>query len=85
MAFIQKTTVPLTFSGGLQSKTDALTMQPPALLELQNAMFNKVGALNKRPGYNILNNQVTNGTVLSSAFAIDSFNEELGSCSGDSF
>ena len=67
----------MSFQGGLQSKTDALQLQPPALLELQNTMFNKIGALNKRPGYDILNNTTTNGNIINSAYAIDSFNNEL--------
>ena len=73
MAFIQKTTVPLSFQGGLQSKTDALQLQPPSLLSLQNAMFNKIGQLNKRPGYNILSNSIINGGQINTAAAFDSF------------
>lgn len=77
MAFIQKQTVPLSFQGGLQSKTDSIQLQPPNLLGLENAKFDKLGALNKRPGYDILPNQVINGNLITKASAIDSFNDEL--------
>lgn len=74
---IQKSHAALSFQGGIQSKTDALQLQPPALLELQNACFSKVGQLNKRFGFNVLTNNILNGNIIQSAFAIDSFNNEL--------
>ena len=77
MAFIQPTTVPISFAGGLQNKTDALQLQPPSLLQLQNALFDKIGQLNKRPGYDILSNNIINGGSINAAVAIDNFNEEL--------
>ncbi len=77
MAFITKQNVPLSFSGGLQSKTDSIQLQLPNLLGLQNAKFDKIGALNKRFGYDILPNQIINGNLITSAVAIDSFNDEL--------
>ncbi len=77
MAFVQPTNVPLSFSGGLQGKTDEVQMQPPGLLTLENAVFNKTGKLNKRFGYDILSNVVTDGRVIDQAFAIDNFNQEL--------
>lgn len=77
MAFIQKQNIPLSFTGGLQSKTDALQLQPPALLELQNATFNKIGQLSKRFGYDILPTNIMGGGQITSAFALDVFNNEL--------
>ena len=74
---VQKQTIPFSFQGGLNSKTDALQVQPPNLLELQNARFDKVGQLNKRPGYDILPSQVLSGNNIASAAAIDTFNSEL--------
>lgn len=67
----------MSFQGGLQSKTDQLQLLPPSLLELQNGMFSKVGQLNKRFGFNLLSNNVLGGGVITSAFAIDAFNDEL--------
>ncbi len=77
MAFLQPQTVSLSFSGGLNSKTDSLQLKPPAVLSLENAKFDKVGALNKRPGYNILDNSIMGDGQITSAVAIDTYNEEL--------
>ena len=77
MPYLQPQTVNLSFQGGLQAKTDALQLQPPGLLELQNGIFDKVGQLNKRFGYNIFSQNVLNGNTLTSAFALDDFNNEL--------
>lgn len=77
MAFVNKQTVPISFTGGLSAKSDALQVQAPALLELENALFDKVGALNKRPGYNILSTSTLDGGTITSAAAIDAFNGEL--------
>lgn len=77
MAFIQKQTIPISFQGGLQSKTDALQVQSPGMLEVQNANFDKIGQLNKRFGYNILPRDVINGSTIFSSAAIDSFAGEL--------
>ena len=77
MAFIQPTLMPMSFQGGFQSKTDALQVLPPALLDLQNGMFSNVGALSKRFGFDALPNTIQSGGTINSAFAIDSFNSEL--------
>lgn len=77
MVFIQKQNVPLSFTGGLQNKTDSLQLQPPSLLELENAKFDKLGALNKRPGYDILPNNILSDGVINTASAVDTFNNEL--------
>lgn len=77
MPFIQKETFPISFQSGVESKTDALQLQPPALLALKNARFDKIGALNKRPGYNVLNNSVMSDGLITSAVAIDAFKDEL--------
>lgn len=77
MAFVQKANVPMSFQGGLQSKTDDLQVSPGSLLELQNANFNKIGKLNKRFGWETLTTNVMNGGQITSASAIDVFNNEL--------
>ena len=74
---VQKQIVPVSFQGGLQQKQDPNQVQSPNMLGLENAQFNKIGQLNKRPGYNILTNNVSDGTTIETAYAIDSFNEEL--------
>lgn len=77
MAFVQPTRVPLSFQGGLQGKTDEIQQVPPSLLSLENAVFDKIGRLNKRFGYTILPKEIMGGGQLTSAFAIDNFNNEL--------
>lgn len=74
---LQPQSVPITFQGGLSSKTDALQVQLPNVLSLENALFDKVGALNKRPGYNVLNKNTTTDGIITSAAAVDTFNSEL--------
>lgn len=74
---LQPQTVPVTFQGGLASKTDALQVQLPNVLSLENAKFDKVGALNKRPGYNILGKSIMTAGEITSAVALDSFNNEI--------
>ncbi len=77
MAFIQPANVVLSFNGGLQGKQDEVQQQPPSLLTLENAIFNKVGRLNKRFGYDVLSTNVMDGDSILNAFAIDNFNQEL--------
>ena len=74
---LQKQNVSLSFSGGLQQKTDAFQLQPNNMLLLENARFIKSGQVNKRPGFTALSNQVTDGTNINAAVAINTFNDEL--------
>lgn len=74
---LQFQNVPISFQGGLASKTDALQIQLPNLLSLENAVFDKVGALNKRPGYDILGKNIIQNGQITSAVAVDSFNNEI--------
>lgn len=74
---LQPQNVQLSFQGGIQSKTDAFQLQPPSLLELQNARFDKLGQLNKRFGYDTLTTNIIGGGTITNAFAIDNFNNEL--------
>lgn len=77
MAFTQKQTIPISFQGGLAQKQDLKQVQSPNLLALENAQFDKVGQLNKRPGYDILPKTAFSGNDINAAYAIDSFNGEL--------
>lgn len=77
MSFINPTTVPMSFQGGLMNKVDALQLQAPALLGLENGLFDKIGQLNKRPGYDILSNKIMGGGQITSAVAIDNYLLEL--------
>lgn len=74
---LQPQILPISFQGGLASKTDGLQVQLPNVLSLENAKFDKVGALNKRPGYNILGKSIMTDGQITSAVATDSFNNEI--------
>lgn len=74
---LQPQVLPISFQGGLASKTDGVQVQLPNLLSLENAKFDKVGALNKRPGYNILGKSITTDGQITSAIAVDQFNNEI--------
>ena len=74
---LQKQNVSLSFSGGLQQKTDAFQLQPNNMLLLENARFIKSGQVNKRPGFTDLPTQVADGTNISTAVSINTFNDEL--------
>ena len=74
---LQKQNISVSFSGGLQQKTDAFQLQPNNMLLLENARFIKSGQVNKRTGFKSLTNQVVDGTNINSAVAINTFNDEL--------
>ena len=77
MAFIEPRSIPISFQGGLSSKTDDLQISPGSLLKLENACFSKIGQLNKRFGYDILGKNVLGGSIINNVSAIDNFNNEL--------
>jgi hypothetical protein len=74
---VQKTLIPISFSGGLDGKTDPLQVQPGKLLELVNGEFTKQGVINKRSGYNVLSTAIEGGGSVTAAAAISSFQDEL--------
>ncbi len=74
---LQQQIVPITFQGGLSSKTDALQIQLPNVSSLENALFDKIGSLTKRPGYDILGKNITTDGKIISSVAIDTFNNEI--------
>lgn len=51
---IQKSSIPINFSQGLDTKTDPLQVQHGKFLSLQNTIFSKGGLLQKRNGFNQL-------------------------------
>ncbi len=53
---LQKQSVPINFSQGLDTKTDPWQVAPGKMLTLQNTVFNKGGLLQKRNGYSSLEN-----------------------------
>lgn len=51
---VQKTTIPLNFSKGLDTKTDPYQVQLGSFLALNNSVFTEAGLLQKRNGYQVL-------------------------------
>ena len=74
---LQKVLVPITFSGGLDTKTASKQVIPGKLLELQNVIFEKGGELKKRWGYDRLGNFDTNSDQLTTGAGITTFEKEL--------
>jgi hypothetical protein len=56
---LQKQLVPLTLGTGVETKVDEKLVQPGKLLALENAFIDKLGTLQKRPGYDIIGSTQT--------------------------
>ena len=63
---LQKQIITFPFSAGIDTKTTENLVQPPSLLELENGVFDKTGAIRKRYGYDALPK-----AILGSASSID--------------
>ena len=70
--------VPISFSKGVDSKSDSKQVLVGKLLVLENASLRKVGKFTKRFGYGVLNNS----TALTNGNAIGTFKNELISFDG---
>ncbi len=70
---------PVSFSGGIDTKTDPKQVIPGKLLDLQNGIFQFTGAINKRWGYKALGTGIIGGlTNISKCAAVEgSYNNEL--------
>jgi hypothetical protein len=72
----QKLAIP--FAEGIDTKTDAFQTVPTRLLLLENGVFTKTGRINKRNGYDILNNLLLSGSEsVSEGRGLANFNDEL--------
>lgn len=74
---LASTLVDATFSGGLDTKTDELLVDPPALLEAQNVVFTDGGSLVKRNGFQPLSVNVLGGGTVVNGRALGTFQGEL--------
>lgn len=88
---LQKQQIPISFTGGVDTKTDPKqvlgperipgggdSIVPTKLLELENGVFTKKGEIRKRFGYDILRKTILDdGTELSTALGISTFKDEL--------
>lgn len=82
---LDKQAVPLNFSHGIDSKTDAKQVQMGKFIALQNSVFTKAGALTKRNGFgqistlpNSLQTTLTtlNGNLLATGSNLYAFSQE---------
>lgn len=81
MALI-KTNVPIAFSQGLDLKTDSKHVVPGKLLELENGVFSKLGAINKRNGYQKLGTTELDATDITVGVGLSVFKQELNHFTG---
>lgn len=75
---LNKQNIPVSFTQGIDTKSDPKQVMMGSLLELENGVFTKSGAINKRYGYDALGTNIEGSTVsITSAEGIDVFNNEL--------
>lgn len=79
---LQRQTVPILLTDGLDQKTDEKLVLPSKLLELENGVFTKKGRINKRNGYDVLSTAIEDGGVITNGEALGVFNNELNLYSG---
>ncbi len=72
-----KQLVPIQMGAGINTKPDPKQLQAGQLLTLQNGQFSKIGQLNKRFGYDILNTTIEGGGALTSAVELANYKNEL--------
>ena len=73
---VNKQLVPVKL-GGINTKVDPKQLQAGQLLTLSNGQFNKIGQINKRYGYDILNTTIEGGGQISAGVQLSNYNNEL--------
>jgi len=79
---LMRQTVNVSMTSGINTKKDEKLVTPAELLELENAVFTKAGALNKRFGYETLPKTITGGGEIEAGEAIGIYNDELNLYTG---
>lgn len=79
---LNKQEIPISFSGGIDTKTDDKQVDSTKLLELENAVFTSKGKLQKRFGNDLLSQTTTDNLTISAATGISTFKDELISFDG---
>lgn len=74
---LSKQLFPLQFGQGLDTKTDAKLVVPGRLLELENGVFDRVGAIRKRAGHTAITTSIVGGTAVERADGLAVFRDEL--------
>lgn len=83
MPFPGTMSLPIQFSGGLNSKVAEFSLPQPHLQAADNVVFNKLGQADKRTGFTNLATQVLgNNTAITNGQAITTFNNELVAMDG---
>jgi hypothetical protein len=77
LAFVQKQLIPITFGGGVNTKTDSKQLAAGQLLTLQDGQFSKAGQINKRFGYNALNTNIQGGSAIAAGVELAAYKDEL--------
>lgn len=75
--YVQKTLIPVQFGKGINTKIDPKQLQAGELLTLNNGQFSKAGMINKRFGYDILNNTIEGGGFITNGVELSNYEEEL--------
>ncbi|HZU82873.1 MAG TPA: hypothetical protein VE987_08160 [Polyangiaceae bacterium] len=74
----QKQLIPVSFAGGLDTKTDPKQAVRGKMLALQNGVFQQAGAVSRRWGYAALGTGILgSSSAISACKAIEAFNNEL--------
>ncbi len=74
---LRKNKMLVVFGRGLDTKTDPKLVIPGKMTSLSNAVFRKIGRLDKRYGYEALSNDAVSGDSLEGATGLTTFNSEL--------
>lgn len=74
---MQYQTITLPIVAGISTKTDPLANQPPQLNTLINGSFQTVGSIQKRFGYDSLNNATSSDGFLTNSIALGTLKNEL--------
>lgn len=77
MPFPQTQTIPIQFSGGLNSKLAKFTLDQPYLEKCENGVYNVAGQIDKRTGFTAIPTAIQGGGNITRGAALTTFNGEL--------
>ena len=79
---LNKRNLDVLFTNGINNKIDDKVLSGSSLQTLENGVFTKSGAINKRPGYSTIDNVTNTGSVISDMRALMTTGNELLLASG---
>lgn len=77
MPFPQTQSIPIQFSGGLNSKLAKFALDQPYMEKCENGVFNLAGQIDKRAGFTAIPTSIQGGGNISSGASLTTFNGEL--------